>query len=311
MGRIGKTTALAVLSGAFLLGSIAVVAVPPEQAQAATSLYTWKSSVAPRYVKVVGKAKVVKKPTRGKIRYSKLDGLGRTRTVRGNITYKLVKKSAGWRETMTSDDPSGWGHNRRVAIKLYNGRVYHGYLWNRSHLIADSLGGHAIRRNLVTGTRTQNVGANDGNGGMAYCETRVRDWLYAHHKGSVYYSARPVYKGSELVCRSVVVDMKSSDGSINQRVVVYNAANGFKIDYGTGGCKKAKAKSYSKSTVKVKKAKSSKRHSSGSKKVWITATGKRYHSRSSCSGLSRARSKWTVTISRARAKGLTACHICY
>jgi hypothetical protein len=31
---------------------------------------------------------------------------------------------------------------------------------------------------------------------MAYCETKVRNWLYKHHKGSVYYRAKPVYRGT-------------------------------------------------------------------------------------------------------------------
>ena len=165
-----------------------------EQAQAASST-SWSAAKAPNYVKTTGKAKVKAKPAKGKVVYSKLDKRGRTRAAVGTITYKLVKRSAGWRESMGSScNPSGWGRNGRVAIKLPNGRTYHGYFWNRSHLIADSLGGHAVRRNLVTGTRMQNVGANDGKGGMAYCETKVRNWLYAHHSGSVYYRATPVYK---------------------------------------------------------------------------------------------------------------------
>jgi len=104
-----------------------------------------------------------------------------------------------------------------------------------SHLIADSLGGRAFRRNLITGTRMQNVGANDGRGGMAYTERKVVNYLYRHHKASVYYSANPVYKGKELVPRSVIVDIQSSDGEINERVIVlYNAAKGFKINYKKG-----------------------------------------------------------------------------
>ena len=39
----------------------------------------------------------------------------------------------------------------------------------------------------------QNVGANDGIGGMAYTERKVVNYLYKHHDVSVYYSAMPVY----------------------------------------------------------------------------------------------------------------------
>ena len=223
----------AVLIGLFMALAMTCAALPAP-AQAAVSKYTWKEKVAPNYVKVIGKAKVtsIKK---GKIKYSKLDKYGRTRKAVGKITYTMVKKSEGSRYPFAKNsDPSGWGKNSVVRIPLYNGKIYRGYALNRSHLIADSLGGKGIRRNLITGTRMQNVGANDGKGGMAYTERKAVKWLKAHHKGYVYYAAKPLYKGKELVPRSVIVDIRTSDKSINQRVVVYNAAKGLKINYKTG-----------------------------------------------------------------------------
>ena len=219
---------------AFVLVFTTLLQVPVQAAK--PDKYIWKESAAPNYVAKISKAKVSNKPKKGKIKYSKLDSLGRTRRVVGNINYKLVKDSAGWRETIPeTEDPSGWPEqNQIIQIRLYNGRTYKGYGMNRSHLIADSLGGKAIRRNLITGTRMQNVGANDGKGGMAYTERRAVNWLYKHKKGSVYYSATPVYKGKELIPRSVVVDMKTSDGRINERVIVYNYAKGYKVDYYSG-----------------------------------------------------------------------------
>jgi hypothetical protein len=109
---------------------------------------SWHAKKAPNYYKVTGRAKVGKRPARGKMKYSKLDKRGRTRTAVGTITYKLVKRSAGWRESMDSScDPSGWGHNGRAQYTASDGQIrYHGYFWNRSHLIADSLGGHAVRQ---------------------------------------------------------------------------------------------------------------------------------------------------------------------
>lgn len=289
-------------SAAYIGASTGADAVFVQQAQAAVSKTKWSAKVAPNYVKVVGKAKVGTKPKKGKIKYSKLDSKGRTRTAVGTITYKLVTDSAGWREEMADDaDPSGWGHNDRASIKLYNGRTYNGYFWNRSHLIADSLGGHAIRRNLVTGTRMQNVGANDGAGGMAYCETKVRNWLYAHIGGTVYYRAKPVYKGKELVPRSVVVDMKSSDGTINQRVVVYNAAKGYKVNYKKGTFKR---KSSSASASKKSKAKKK----SSKKYVYITPYGKKYHLSKSCRTL--ANSSTIIKVKKSKVGSRTKCKVC-
>lgn len=205
--------------------------------------HKWSYKTASNYYTVRGKAKT-SKIAKGKVTYSKLDSLGRTRAVTAKVTYRMVADSAGWREDMPAeaDTISGWGHNTRVSVSLSNGRTYNGYAFNRSHLLADSLGGHAIKRNLITGTRTQNVGNNDyyNPGGMAYTETLARDYLYSHKGGWIYYRATPVYKGNELVARSVYVDIKSDDGSINKRVEVYNAMRGYTINYKTGKITKSK-----------------------------------------------------------------------
>ena len=108
-------------------------------------------------------------------------------------------------------------------------------MYNRSHLVADSLGGAAKRVNLITGTRPQNCLTGKGRiGGMAYAETKARDYLNAHHDGTLYYCAIPVYVGDELVPRSVYVEMKSSDGSIDESIEVFNAVNGYTINYSDG-----------------------------------------------------------------------------
>ena len=263
---------------------------------ASPSKYTWKEKTAPNYVVKVGKAKVSGKPKKGTIRYSKLDKYGRTRRVVGNITYKMVREAKGGRDDFANDAfPTGWGNNKKVKIKLYNGKKYEGYIWNRSHLIADSLGGKAIRINLITGTRMQNVGANDGIGGMAYTERKVVKYLEEHHDVSVYYSADPVYKGKELVPRSVVVDIRSSDKKLNERVIVYNAAKGFELNYKKG----SKAKGAGALAI-----------TSSSSTVYITKTGKKYHLKKSCDGLENAHAIYKTTKSKAKSRGLTLCKIC-
>ena len=129
-------------------------------------------------------------------------------------------------------NPSGWPKkNQKIEINLPNGRKYHGYAWNRSHLIADSLGGRAFRWNLITGTRMQNVGANDQNGGMQYIEKKVIEYLKFNKNDRVFYKAIPHYVGNELVPRVVEVLAYAESGNLDERVYTYNILPEYKIDY--------------------------------------------------------------------------------
>lgn len=210
---------------------------PHGAAQAPSEPRTWNEDEAPNYYLVIGAAEFDEYPAEGTVEYSPLDRLGRAGDVVACVNAELAESGASReRESMADLRPSGWGYNEEAAIELPTGDVYHGYFWNRSHLLAKSLGGEEILQNLVCGTRMQNVGANlnGTEGGMAYTETLARDWLRGHPQGCVYYAATPEYVGGEPVCRDVVVDILTSDHSINQRVVVFNAAKGYDIDYATG-----------------------------------------------------------------------------
>lgn len=175
-------------------------------------------------------------PQLGEIIYSDFDELGRTQTAIGNITSEMVAERKGQRESWESNsNPSGWPStvglkNQEVTIEWKNGSVYHGYFYNRSHLIANQLGGEASRRNAITGTRTQNVGGVNQKGGMRYPEQKAVDYLSQGNR-SMLYSVQPAYVDNELIPRYVIVQMQSNDGSINETVVVYNTANGWTIDY--------------------------------------------------------------------------------
>ncbi len=200
----------------------------------------WDEDEAPEYWRIVGTAVVDVDIPAGEIWYSPLDRFGRAGRAAGTITYQMmVDGIARERADLRSLQPSGWGHNAEVDIELSGGRSYHGYLFNRSHLVAKSLGGADSLENLVCATRTQNVGANDGNGGMAYAEGLARDWLFSHPDGTVFYSAQPVYESFEPVCRSVIVDIRSSDGALDLEIEVHNAARGWHLDYVTGDFKPA------------------------------------------------------------------------
>lgn len=203
----------------------------------------WSIEEYSNYYVSVGKSSIKPKkfPKNGEIEYGGLDDLGRTTEVKGSLIYQNVENSRGNRLPFATDgssDPSGWKKNEEKAeITSSNGSKYNGFFWNRSHLIANSLGGNAKKENLITGTRTQNVGENDG--GMRYPEEKAQQWLEAHKEGGVlYYQATPYYHKKELIPQYVIVSMKSSDGEIDEVVVVYNTANGYKINYSDGSFKK-------------------------------------------------------------------------
>lgn len=236
-------TALAVL-GEDLAGDMPSLPAPFDAvlgqsapADAAFEPRAWDEQQAPNYYEVIGEARLSDLPDPGEVVYAPLDRYGRAGTVTACVTLPLMEAgSAREREDISGLHPSGWGSNDEADIELPDGSWYHGYFWNRSHLLAKSLGGAGELENLVCGTRMQNVGANlnGSEGGMAYTESLVRSWLRENPDGFVYYSATPVYQRREPVCHNVVVEVLSSDESLNCEVVVYNAAKGYIIDYATG-----------------------------------------------------------------------------
>lgn len=192
-------------------------------------------SASPDYYRVVGSALVDRDVPEGAVYYSELDSLGRAGQCVANVTHAMMKESiARERQDMLDLYPSGWGHNTKVDITYTDGYTSHVFFYNRSHLVAKSLGGEERIENIVTGTKCQNTGNGKPVGGMAYTENLARKFIAWHHECTLWYSATPVYEGNELVPRSVIVDMKSSDGSIDLEIEVYNAVNGYAINYATG-----------------------------------------------------------------------------
>ncbi|GEO69369.1 DNA/RNA non-specific endonuclease [Levilactobacillus acidifarinae] len=167
------------------------------------------------------------------------DAQGRAGTARAVLTYGEYAGSRGSRQGNPLE-PSGWPtENPKVAISyVFTGRTYHGYLYNRSHSIGDSLLGaksYTSENNFTTGTRPQNVGANQ-DGGMRYAEETAEDYWKANPNTSdtLQYETTPLYYHSETIPRGSIVDIKSSDGQINTAIAVINSAEGIKIDYDTG-----------------------------------------------------------------------------
>lgn len=184
------------------------------------------------YNAVIGKSKFKTLPK--KTKYYKLDEFGRPVGAETVITIKSFPKT-NRKERPIDIAPVGWGKNFKVTVKHKDGSTYKGYFWNRSHIIADSFGGEVRIENLTTGTRAQNVGGRDNKGGMAYGETKVRNYLKANRDGKVYYKVKVHYKeNSDIISDYSIVDIKSEDNVINERIVVYNEMEGFTIDRKNG-----------------------------------------------------------------------------
>lgn len=167
------------------------------------------------------------------------DDKGRSGVARAILTYSQFEVSKGSRQGQPLDPPAWPSSNPKIAITFsLTGRTYHGYLYNRSHSIADSLlgeGSYTSQYNFTTGTRSQNVGANQ-NGGMRYAEELAEDFWKANPNTSatINYQTTPVYNANETIPRGSIVDIKSSDNTLNTEVVVINSAEGLEIDYASG-----------------------------------------------------------------------------
>ena len=155
--------------------------------------------------------------------YSELDELGRCGTAFANLSKSLMP--SGKREQIDMVRPSGWH-----TVK-YPDVIEDRYLYNRCHLIAYSLAGeNANELNLITGTRYLN------RDGMLPYEILISN--YIRRTGNhVLYRVTPVFKGNELVARSVLMEAWSVEDHgrrICFNVFAYNVQHGIFIDYSTG-----------------------------------------------------------------------------
>lgn len=132
-----------------------------------------------------------------------------------------------------SKNTAGYTKNKEVLIENPKYEPYHGWFWNRSHLIADSLGGPSEPYNAITGTRPQNVGARNNQGGMRLPESRAYDYIYDNPKKTLLYDVVPLYfDTNDLVPYAVQVTLYNDD--IRERYITLNIAYGYQIDYKTG-----------------------------------------------------------------------------
>lgn len=121
----------------------------------------------------------------------------------------------GERSRISDLKPSGW---------------HKGGFYERSHLLMWKLTGLNKIENLVTGTAT----FNEKN--MQDHEKKVTRYLWDNEDNHVMYRVTPLFIGTELVCRGVLMEAYSveDDGELEFCVFVYNAEPGALIDYATG-----------------------------------------------------------------------------
>lgn len=241
LGLIGIITLALIICAAMIAGYITFAYklhnTNPQPQQTQQTQPTPRITYNADYYQVDGQAqRSYKDAKEGQITYCDLDSLGRPTCAYSLLTTDMRQKAKARGRQHIDINPTGWPkHNQKVTI-TDGSQSYTGWFWNRSHMIADSLGGDPVKENLVTGTRTQNVGISSAhNGGMAYSETKARSYLdnQAHASCPLYYAVTPNYNGNELIPRTVTVDIESCDKSISEHVTVPNTANGYTIDYNT------------------------------------------------------------------------------
>lgn len=175
------------------------------------------------------------------ITYCPLDDLTRPTCVYALLTQETRLEAQERGRQSINLDPVGWSRNSEVNIPalsfLEDSKDYNGWFWNRSHMLADSLGGAAVAENLITGTRTQNVGSTSRGashtGGMAYGEEIARQYLDSDQAANcpLYYAAFNQYQDQELLPRSTTVEMQNCDNTVNHSIVVLNVANQWVVNY--------------------------------------------------------------------------------
>lgn len=140
---------------------------------------------------------------------------------------KLGRAGAG---TMCADEPNIQTGERSSISDLKPSGWHGGGFYERSHILMWKLTGNNTIENLVTGTAT----FNEKN--MQDYEKMVTRYLWDHPDNHVMYRVTPLFKGTELVCRGVLMEAYSVEdqGELEFCVFVYNAEPGAVIDYETG-----------------------------------------------------------------------------
>lgn len=229
--------------------------------------------------------------------YADLDSLGRCGVCVANIGTELMPTEE--RGKIGNVKPSGWNQEK------YPGLIDGNYLYNRCHLIGYQLTGENDNTsNLITGTRYLNTE------GMLPFENMVTDYI-KETNNHVLYRVTPYFEGDNLLAKGVLMEAKSvEDDSIEFCVFCYNVQPGVIIDYSDGSNHLEDAIQSKGATTEVVTTEAlTAETSSSADMVWIpTHGGKKYHSRSDCSGM---KEPIQVTEEEAISRGYTPCKRCH
>lgn len=238
--------------------------------------------------------------TVGYEKYSDLDSLGRCGVALASCGRDTMPGANETRGNINSIRPSGW-----IQAK-YNG-ISGGYLWNRCHLIGWQLSTeNANRKNLITGTRYMNIE------GMLTFENMVADYI-RETNNHVAYRVTPVFEGNNLVCSGIQMEAYSVEDSgegICFNVYCYNVQPGITIDYATGNSSGPASDNTSQAITPAQTESTTQppAQPGNTETVWVSATGKKYHRKSSCSNM---KNPSQISKSDAISRGYEPCKKCY
>lgn len=243
--------------------------------------------------------------TTGYEKYATLDNLGRCGVAIASCGQEIMPAEGEERGSISSIKPTGW---KQATYDNISGK----YLYNRCHLIGWQLSAeNDNNKNLITGTKYLNIN------GMLPFENMVADYI-KETNNHVAYRITPIFEGNNLVCSGVQMEAYSIEDNgegICFNVYCYNIQPGITINYATGESSGENSTSVESSSTSITTSAPEPESEpepaptpSSENLVWISNTGKRYHCKSSCSGMEGPRQ---VTESEAKGLGLTPCGRCF
>lgn len=239
--------------------------------------------------------------TTGYETYSNLDNLNRTQMALACVGKDTMPKENEERGSISSIKPSGW---KQAEYDNISG----GWLYNRCHLIGWQLSAeNANKKNLITGTKYLNVS------GMLPFENMVADYI-KETGNHVAYRITPIYQGNNLLASGVQMEAYSVEDNgdgICFNVYCYNVQPGITINYADGSSSSSSTSKEENVTKPENPTIDNSQQETNSQTVYITETGKKYHSTKNCSGLSNAKAIYDSTLSEAKNKGLGPCSKCH